>query len=130
MTERMSAAEYQQMGAPKRNKYSAKKVREDGHLFDSRAEFRHYCSLKLQERQGLIHNLKVHPRFTFTFDGRPVTYSSGRHVTIELDFSYTQDGIGVVYVDVKGLDTAASKIKRAFFEAKYYPAKILLVGAP
>lgn len=126
MTETITAAEYRQT-KPKKNKYGNKKVREDGHLFDSKSEYRRYCSLKLQEQQGLIHNLKVHPSFTFTYDGRPVAYESGRKVTIELDFSYSKEGAGVIYEDVKGRDTLLSKVKRAFFEARYYPAKVHLV---
>lgn len=123
----MTAAEYRQAPKPKKNKYGAKKVREDGHLFDSKSEYKRYCALKLQEQQGLIQNLKVHPSFTFTYDGRPVIYESGRKVTIEMDFSYSKEGAGVIYEDVKGRDTRLSMVKRAFFEAKYYPAKVHLV---
>ena len=111
------------------SKYGNRRVKADGYTFGSNAEFQRYCVLKLRQKAGEISNLTVHPRFTFTYDGRPVTYESGRKVTIELDFSYTQDGAGVCYEDVKGRDNLISKIKRAFFEAKYYPARVVLVAA-
>lgn len=123
----ITSAEYRKTKKPKRNKFSARKVKHDGHTFDSSAEYRRYCTLKLMQLGGLISQLKVHPSFTFTYDGRPVTYESGRKVTIELDFSYAKEGAGMIYEDCKGCDTLLSKVKRAFFEARFYPAKVSLV---
>lgn len=123
----ITAEEYRKTKKPKRSKYGNRKVKHDGYTFDSGAEYRRYILLKLQERAGLISQLKVHPSFTFTYDGQPVTYESGRKVTIELDFSYAKEGAGMVFEDVKGLDTPVSKVKRAFFEARYYPAKVSVV---
>ena len=47
----------------KGNKYHAKKVHADGLTFDSQAEHRRYCSLKLLARAKHIAGLRVHPHF-------------------------------------------------------------------
>lgn len=41
----------------------ARKVKADGYTFDSRAEYRRYCELKLLQMAGEIACLEVHPRF-------------------------------------------------------------------
>lgn len=136
MSETITAAEYRQAPKPKKNKYGAKKVREDGHLFDSKAEYRRYCVLKRMELDGLISSLKVHPKFEFTVNGRSVLtrsdgYPNGRRVTCKWDFGYLQVGAGVVYEDIKSgpTKTEAYRLRRAFFEAFFYPAQVIEVTA-
>lgn len=95
-----------------RNKYHAKKSRIDGYSFDSQAEARRYGELRLMEKAGEISGLEVHPVYPIEIQGRPVC-------KVILDFSYkTKDGDDV-HEDVKGVDTALSRLKRKMVEAQY-----------
>ncbi len=96
----------------KRNKYGAKPDTIDGHRFDSSAEAKHYCLLKLRVRLGEISDLKVHPRYPLIINGT--------HCGVyEADFSYVEKGNGVQVIDVKGVRTALYILKRNVFEALY-----------
>lgn len=95
-----------------RNKYHAKKARVDGYSFDSQAEARRYGELRLMEKAGEISGLKVHPVFPIEIQGRPVC-------KVILDFSYKDKNGDDVHEDVKGVDTALSKLKRKMVEAQY-----------
>jgi hypothetical protein len=64
------------------NKYGAKKVEEDGYVFDSKAEHAHYRELKFRLAAGEIESLVVHPSFDITVDGQRIC----RYVA---DFQYT-----------------------------------------
>ena len=89
----------------KPHKYKAKPVKMDGHFFDSLAEAKHYSELRLLERAGEISELTVHPRY-------PITINHQLVCIVELDFSY-RDKQGLPHTDdVKGFDTALSKLKR------------------
>ena len=44
-------------------KYRNKKIVEDGHKFDSIAEYDRYIELKIMERSGVIYKLDVHTKF-------------------------------------------------------------------
>ena len=46
------------------NKYGAKKIQVDGMTFDSKAEYKRWCELKLMERAGEIIDLKRQVPFT------------------------------------------------------------------
>lgn len=120
----------------KRNKYGAKKCEYDGHKFDSMAERDHYIVLKMREKAGEISNLRVHPKFELTYNGRPIKsrsdhYPEGRRLSCEWDFGYTQEGVGIVYEDVKSPAsiTEAYRLRRAIFEAIYYPATVVEIMA-
>ena len=102
------------------NKYRAKRMTVDGITFASKREATHYALLKRQERLGLIRNLELQPRFRIVIDGRQVRYpGSNRPMTYVGDFSFMDD-TGRRILDVKGLDTPASKIKRALVEHIYH----------
>jgi len=61
----------------------------DGILFDSLLEARHYGELKIEERAGIITELKVHKRFSLDVNGI--------HICVyESDFIYYRDGRLVV----------------------------------
>jgi hypothetical protein len=82
------------------NKYHAVKVKRDGHTFDSKAEYRRYCELRLLVRAGVITDLVVHPRFNLL----PAATWNGKHyrpVNFTPDFQYSKGGKTVVE-DVKG----------------------------
>lgn len=130
----ITAAEYRKTKKPKRSKYGNRKVKFDDHVFDSGAEFRRYVALKNMQLGGLISNLVVHPRFEFTVNGRPVVtrsdgFPNGRRVFCKWDFSYMKVGAGIVYEDIKSkpTKTEAYRLRRAFFEAFFYPAQVLEV---
>jgi len=99
----------------KKNKYGAVKVKEDGYTFDSKAEHRRYCELKLLQRAGDISDLAVHPRY-------PLEVNGERIAIYEADFSYTARTAprgAVVVEDVKGFATADYRLKAKLFRALY-----------
>lgn len=101
----------------KKNKFNASKTEVDGIKFDSKAEAEYYANLKMLERAGVIHDLKLQPRFLLQ-DG--FTYNGHKERKIEYiaDFEYMLNGDRVV-VDVKGLRTQVYRIKRKMFLKKY-----------
>jgi len=96
----------------KENKLHAKSITVDGFRFDSLAEAKRYGELKLLERNGDISGLKVHPVFPVEIAGRPIC-------KVILDFRYEDKNGDEVFEDVKGKDTALSRLKRKMVEAVY-----------
>jgi len=94
-----------------RNKYGARKVRDDGYLFDSKAEHLRYCELKVLQKAGEISELEVHPKYSIELNGHHIC-------TVILDFRY-RDSHGTVIEDVKGKDLALSRLKRKLVEAQH-----------
>lgn len=107
----------------KPHKYRAIPTVVDNIRFASKKEALRYQQLKLLERAGKIANLELQPKFNLTCGGTPVKIRSqkvpkGRQAYYVGDFRYrTADGT-VVVEDVKGMDTPASKLKRAMLEAE------------
>lgn len=95
------------------HKYGAKKVRDDGYTFDSAAEHRRYRELRLLERAGAIHDLRVHPVYVLRGAGNV------RVCRYIADFTYVEPGRGVVTEDVKGVRTQVYLLKRKLFEAQF-----------
>src|SRR4030067_790114 len=96
----------------KRHKHNAVPLNVDGHHFDSTVEAMRYGTLAILLRAGQITELVVHPVY-------PITINKQRVCVVELDFSY-RDEKGLPRVeDVKGQDTALSKLKRKMVEAAY-----------
>lgn len=132
MTERITAQEARDMlnGAETKNKYNAKTAVLDGYRFDSQKERNHYVLLKHRQSIGEISNLVVHPKFDLTVDGRPLLtrskgYPNGRKVTCKWDFGFFDNQERCQkYHDTKGVVTTAYRLRRAIFEAIYYPAKV------
>ena len=94
---------------------NTRKVKLDGHTFDSIRESKRYMDLKLLERAGEISELEVHPRIPITIGGIEIRYGSGRHMTYVADFRYWENGVQIVE-DLKmssGFLTEVYKIKRA-----------------
>ncbi len=115
LTPNMTAAEFRDMIHPpkKKAKYRNKKVVIDGFKFDSGAEGRRYCDLKILERAGEISDLRLQPFFPlYGFGGTRVC----KYVA---DFSYSVDvGGGVwrfIVEDVKGFRTPLYKLKAKLF---------------
>ncbi len=96
---------------PKAHKYSAQKVEIDGKKFDSKAEYKHYCELKIRARAGEISDLKMHTRYPIFLNGRKIC-------DVDDDFSYLENGQRVA-VDVKGKLNRESRIKHKLVTAAY-----------
>nr|WP_319566253.1 DUF1064 domain-containing protein [uncultured Rhodoferax sp.] len=98
---------------PVLNKFGAKKTVVDGIKFDSKAEARRWCTLKLWERAGEISDLMrqvVYPllpgvKFTGDAKAKPAL----RYVA---DFVYKNKDGAVVVEDCKGMVTEGARIKR------------------
>lgn len=102
-----------------RSKYGNRKVKEDGHAFDSKAEHLRYQALKILQRGNHIKRLCIHPRFEiipgFVHEGKKI-----RAVFYEADFSYYDNYIATEVVeDVKGMRTALFNIKEKLFLRLY-----------
>jgi len=110
------------MNWKKRNKYNAVKVEEDGYKFDSKAEWRRYCELKLLKAAGEIRNLNVHPTYDLVVNNIHI----GKYTP---DFEYrTKEGRPVVEdVKSKATLTADSRLRIKLFFA-IYGTKVDLIG--
>ncbi len=93
------------------SKYGAKKVKEDGYTFDSKAEHKRYGQLKLLRDAGHITDLNVHPDYVIAINGQKIC-------KVILDFDYIESG-KLITEDVKGMDTSISKLKRKLVKACY-----------
>jgi len=94
------------------NKYSNKKVNLDGYTFDSKIEARRYGELKLLSGAGKIVSLEVHPEYLITHRRKDIC-------RVILDFKYWESYGTQKVEDVKGVDTAISRLKRKLVEAQY-----------
>lgn len=108
----------------RRNKYANQKTDVDGILFDSMKEAKRYRELLLLLRAGEIRDLRLQPRYPFVIQGEPVKIKSkgfpnGRSVSYVADFEYIERSGRLVIEDVKGFDTAVSRLKRAIFYSLY-----------
>lgn len=95
-----------------RNKFSNIKTCEDGYTFASKKEHARYCELKLLRKAGEIRDIEVHPKYA-------IDVNRAHICTVILDFFY-RDRFGVEHhEDVKGMDTAMSKLRRKLVEASH-----------
>ena len=95
----------------KGNKYGAKKVTVGGITYDSKNEYNRECELKVQQKAGIIKDLK-----------RQVTFSldvNDEHVcNYKADWTYTiVDGGIEVVEDFKGFVTEVFRLKRRLMKA-------------
>lgn len=105
-------------------KYRNKRVEFDGHKFDSIREYERYCELKALQKAGKIRNLTLQPKFWLKCGDRDIKirserYPNGRRASYTADFEYYDDRGDRQVEDVKGMDTNASKLRRAIVEAQY-----------
>ena len=97
----------------KRGKYNAMKCIIDGHKFDSKIEGDYYILYRDKQLKGLISNLELHPVY-------PIIINSKKICKVILDFRvFDEDSGETKVVDIKGLDTAISKLKRKMVEAQH-----------
>lgn len=98
-----------------RHKYGAVATERDGMRFDSKAEARYYDELKVRQAAGEV-----------LFFLRQVPVDLGSGVTWRCDFLvFLTDGT-TEFVEVKGFETEAWRIKRKLVEGKY-PFKVKVV---
>lgn len=89
---------------PKPSKYRNVRCEVDGEKFDSKKEAARWHQLNLEQRAGLISNLRRQVPFELTVNGRKVA----KYVA---DFTYRRDGEAITE-DVKGVKTAVYLLKR------------------
>ena len=101
------------------SKYFSKKAVVDGIEFDSKAEAKRYCELKLLERAGKIKDLSLQHKFelqpSFKKNGKTI-----RAIVYVADFVYFDlERMVNVVEDVKGFATKEYLLKKKLFEYKY-----------
>ncbi|MCA0276281.1 MAG: DUF1064 domain-containing protein [Proteobacteria bacterium] len=116
--ERMTAAEFREERAAdeakrKRNKFGARKTTVDGITFDSKAEATRWAVLKLQERLGLISNLRRQVWHSLQAANGAVA------CRYRADFDYVDADGNPVTEDSKGYVTRDFKIKAKLFKEQY-----------
>lgn len=105
------------------NKYHARPTEVDGIRFDSLAESRRYCELRLLEAAGEITDLRVHPRYELL-----PKEGGERAVHYEGDFEYREGG-RVVCEDVKGVETPVFRLKASMFRRRYPGIELRIINA-
>lgn len=107
------------------HKYNAQSITIDGIKFASKREGARYSDLKLLQRAGEISDLELQPEFPLIINDKPVKirstgFPNGRRCKYSADFRYidTRTGRSVVE-DTKGMDTTASRLRRAVVECIY-----------
>lgn len=94
------------------SKYHSRKTTVDGIAFDSAKEAARYRELKLLERAGEIHDLKLQEKYMLI----PAQYKDGKCIEHECayiaDFDYIEKSGRHIVEDTKGVRTKEYKIKR------------------
>ena len=110
------------------NKFNNTKIEIDGHKFDSKKEAERYIELKALEKNGIITDLQLQPKFIlqekYRYKGQAV-----REIDYFADFSYMLDGEKVVE-DVKSWITSKDKVyrlKKKLLLYKYQDIKFIEV---
>ncbi len=113
------------------SKYGNKRVRADGYLFDSQAEYRRYNELKLLLAAGEISDLVVHPTFSISPAGRDRwAHKAIRAHKYEADFQYyDKEARRVCVDDVKGVSTQLFRLKWDIVRLRYPEIEFRLVKA-
>lgn len=95
----------------RKSKYGNKKLKVDGVVFDSIGEHRRHCSLVIQEKAGIIKDLKRQVSFSIDINGVHIC----RYIA---DWTYilVSDGQTIVE-DFKGVQTGVFKLKNKLMKA-------------
>lgn len=101
-------------------KYNNKKITVNGQIFDSKKEASRYKELRLLEKAGAIHDLRMQVKFTLIPAQRDEATGKviERECSYKADFVYEEDGKTVVE-DVKGFRTKEYIIKRKLMLYQY-----------
>lgn len=109
-----------QVKRTRRSKYGNKRVKFDGHQFDSKAEWRYYMKLKQMKIDGLVKHFEMQEKFLllegFVKNGRK--FQAMHYVA---DFVVTYPNDEVVVIDVKGQKEVTKEfaLKYKLFHNKY-----------
>ena len=107
----MSSADYVKVFGEqkKQSKFKAIRTTVDELSFASKKEANRYLTLKKQQQQGYISDLKIQPRWKF-----PNKTETGMNYTYIADFSYIDRASKQMIVeDVKGVKTPAYLLKKS-----------------
>lgn len=97
---------------PKPTKYRNEREQVDGIWFDSRKEARHYRSLLLLQKAGVIERIELQPAYPLTVNGEKVAI-------YRADFRLTFPDGRIEVQDVKGVRTPVYKLKKRLMKAIY-----------
>ncbi|HUV82876.1 MAG TPA: DUF1064 domain-containing protein [archaeon] len=99
------------------NKYHAKKIHENGYVFDSKLEHARYRELLLLRMAGKISDFEVHPKYLlqekFKYQGKTI-----RAIYYIADFAYIENDKKIVE-DAKGFITNVFRLKHKLFLRQY-----------
>jgi hypothetical protein len=101
------------------NKYGAKSVTIDGHVFPSKRESDYYLTYKEMLINGEIVGLQLQPRFELIPAFKNHSGKSVRPCHYTADFLLTYPDGRQVVVEVKGFRTRDYVLRRKMFEYKY-----------
>jgi hypothetical protein len=102
-------------------KYNNVPTEIDGYRFDSKAEAKRYTELRFLERCKEIKHLTVHPRYPLKVNDTLICTYVGDFSYHHITGKYPDE---FVIEDVKGVKTAAYRIKKKLFEAIHAGWKI------
>lgn len=103
------------------SKFGAVATVVDGLTFHSKREAHYYAQYKILERAGKIGNLELQPKF-------PVHINGVKVCNVILDFAFFDYYANArCAIDVKGMDTPISRLKRKMLEAAYPGVKVEIV---
>lgn len=96
-----------------KNKFKAIRTTINGVTFASKKEANYYWQLKLRERAGEVSHIELQPTYDIIINGQHIC-------KVKLDFRYYDNRDKCYHiVDVKGLDTPVSKLKRKLVNAQH-----------
>ena len=100
----------------------------DGINFQSRLEARRYTQLKQMEKEGVIHNLVLQPKFLIQekFED-PYTHKKYQPIHYIGDFLYVAEGCQQVVEEIKGFATEVFRLKFKLVIHKYPEIKFVLL---
>ena len=101
------------------NKYGAKKVEIDGHVFDSKREAWWYSVYKNDLNNGDIAKLQLQPQFELQPHFRDSGGKMERAIKYTPDFLLTYPSGRRLAVEVKGFKTRDYILRRKMFKFKY-----------
>ena len=109
------------------NKYGAKKVEIDGHVFDSRLEGRYYEHLLELMHDGVVESFEMQKPYTLLDKfPHPKTGKTIRAIKYVPDFEVIYTDGRVEVVDVKGMQTDVFRMKCKLFMFRYQIPLVLV----
>jgi len=110
-----------------RTKYNSKKCEFNGHVFDSKDEMLYYqYLLSIQAKRPKI-IIELQPKFEL-IPNYIYRDKKRRGITYTADFKATVEDGTFVIIDIKGMETQQSVMRRKLFEYKYPEIKLMWVS--